>query len=334
MWSPDVTGECTLSEITLHTARGNEVSLSVVVCTYNRADLLKRLLTSLSRMQADPKDYEVIVVDNNSTDDTMRVTEPFCQSNPHFRYVFEIRQGLSHARNRGWQEARGEYVAYLDDECTVLENWVTVALELTRAPAADVFGGPYFGDHLQSPPVWWQSTYESYQLSETARFLNEGEFIRGANLLIRKSILEASHGFDTDLGMKGDDAAYGEETEWQRRYRKNTKNPTIYYDPKLFVYHLVRKEKYDLRYMLQSRFLGGRHIYSVFWASSPGSRRRWRISLVGEAALTLVRMAVGLTWSLGVRDRRKYPFVRNFFYERSLNSIEHLGFLYERFHQS
>jgi len=319
---------------TLQPVSETDVILSVVVCTYNRVELLERLLHSLSAVQADPDRFEVIVVDNNSTDDTSRVAESGIVTRSRFTYVAEERQGLSYARNRGWQEACGVYVAYLDDECTVPENWISMALELIREPAADVFGGPYFGSYLTTPPFWWKSSYESYQLSDTARFLNDGEYIRGANLFIKRSVLASSDGFDADLGMTGGVIAYGEESEWQRRYRKTTEKPTVFYDPHLFVYHLVRKEKYDPRYMLRSRFAGGRHIYSVFWARSTSTRSRWRISLLAEAIFTAARLVFGFAWRFGIRDRRKYPHIQNYMYEMSFYHVQHLGFLFERFLQT
>ena len=102
--------------------------VSVIVCTYNRAVLLERLLQSLSALKAEPEQFEIIVVDNNSTDETRHIAESFENPRIQFNYFFEARQGLSHARNRGWQEAKGEYVAFLDDEFTVPENWMAKAL--------------------------------------------------------------------------------------------------------------------------------------------------------------------------------------------------------------
>ena len=96
---------------------GMKPSISVVVCTFNRAQLAATAIESLCEQTADKSQYEVIVVDNNSQDNTREVTEDFCSRYPNLRYCLEEEQGLSHARNRGWRESRGVYVAYVDDDC-------------------------------------------------------------------------------------------------------------------------------------------------------------------------------------------------------------------------
>jgi len=90
--------------------------ISVIVCTYNRAELLRELLPTLCEQTVAFTQYEVIVIDNGSTDHTKTVAAVFAARYPQVRYCYEPRQGLSHARNRGWQEAKGDYVAYIDDD--------------------------------------------------------------------------------------------------------------------------------------------------------------------------------------------------------------------------
>ena len=88
--------------------------ISVVVCTYNRADLLASVLQSLCEQTLNCSHYEIIVVDNNSGDNTRAVTEDYCRRYPNVHYYLETSQGLSNARNHGWQVAKSKYVAYLD----------------------------------------------------------------------------------------------------------------------------------------------------------------------------------------------------------------------------
>ncbi|MGD8380729.1 MAG: glycosyltransferase, partial [Syntrophobacterales bacterium] len=92
------------------------IKISVIVCTYNRAELLGGTLRTLCHQTLDTSEYEVIVVDNNSTDNTREVVDEFCRRSSNVRYCFEPQQGLSHARNQGLQEAKGKYVAYIDDD--------------------------------------------------------------------------------------------------------------------------------------------------------------------------------------------------------------------------
>ena len=122
-------------------------TFSVVICTYQRADLLKTALQSLCQQSLDCAEYEVIVIDNNSTDHTQAIAEAFVNRLPNFKYHLEPNQGLSHARNRGWREAQGTYVAYIDDECKVPGRWLEAAKRLVDERNPGVLGGPFFGYH-------------------------------------------------------------------------------------------------------------------------------------------------------------------------------------------
>ncbi len=111
---------------------------SVIICTHNHADLLKPVLADVCQQNIDDSEFEVIVIDSHSTDETRFVTEPFCQYYPNVRYFFEA--SLSHAHQRGWYEARGQYVVYIDDECQVPTQLLTVANEIIEQYSPTLFG--------------------------------------------------------------------------------------------------------------------------------------------------------------------------------------------------
>src|SRR5687768_12492925 len=101
--------------------------ISVVVCTYNRAALLPQALRSLFAQKIENLDYEIVVVDNNSSDDTPAAVESLKSESPvPLRYVRESRQGNAYARNAGVEQAAGSIIAYLDDDCIADENWVAI----------------------------------------------------------------------------------------------------------------------------------------------------------------------------------------------------------------
>ena len=120
------------------------VIFSVIICTYNRVGLLSGALESIGHQKFDNKKFEIIVVDNNSTDYSKSLVESFIKKYPNTRYIIEPHQGLSFARNRGWMEARGEYVAYIDDDARAEKNWLEVALMCFKEiqPEPKVVGGP------------------------------------------------------------------------------------------------------------------------------------------------------------------------------------------------
>src|SRR5581483_927586 len=109
--------------------------VSVVLSTYNRAHVLPRALDSLAQQSFPPECYEVLIVDNNSNDGTRQIGESFCARFSHFRYVFEPKQGLSHARNTGIRVARASLIAFTDDDVRASSDWVSTIADLAGSPA-------------------------------------------------------------------------------------------------------------------------------------------------------------------------------------------------------
>ena len=303
---------------------------SVIICTYNRCDLLVNALQALSGQTLEKSNYEVIVVDNNSQDNTRDITEGFSLKFPNIRYCLETQQGLSYARNRGWRQSNGTYVAYIDDECKVPTKWLAVAKQIIECQSPAVFGGPYYGYHNSSMPCWWKKSYESFELSETARNLRPEENLRGANIFIQRNLLEMTGGFSIELGMSGEVLAYGEEADLQKRIRTTMPNVLIYYDPDLYIYHLVRSEKVTWRYILCSRFAGGRHIYTVFCDDIPEVSGLYKIGLLLKAILTIFIFFASFLIGVLRLDRKRYPYLQNYLYENTFMHVQTFGLIYER----
>jgi glycosyltransferase involved in cell wall biosynthesis len=133
-----------------------ECVVSVNICTYNRCDLLKVSLESLLCQEADGLRYEVVVVDNNSTDGTRHLVESFVRrGHTNVRYFFEQRQGLSFARNTGIQAARAPILAFTDDDVRVAPNWIaTIKRSLDEHPEVDCIGGRVLPWWTCAPPAW------------------------------------------------------------------------------------------------------------------------------------------------------------------------------------
>ena len=103
--------------------------LSVILCTYNRDKYIYNVLKSLAENTLSPDQYEIVLVDNNCTDNTHSECDRFVKDFPEvtFRYFVETNQGLSHARNRGIRESKGDILVYVDDDATVNKNAVPVS---------------------------------------------------------------------------------------------------------------------------------------------------------------------------------------------------------------
>ena len=298
--------------------------ISVVICTYNRADLLANALRSVCEQSLGSDEYEVIVVDNNSTDHTREVVERFVGAYPNVRYCLETQVGLSHARNRGWQEAKGEYVAYTDDDCEVPPEWLAVAKEIVGERSPVVFGGPYQAFYMSQKPPWYKDSYGSMDYGPAARCLSSGEALAGNNMFFRRQALVDSGGFDAKLGMTGGQVGYGEDNEIQNRLGVRHGNCAIYYDPRLTLGHLVRAEQMTIRWVLRAHVAKGRYRYWTSQARISNASRNRAVTVVKAATVMLV-FARDCLRGLFFRDRERYPYYQNWLYERAAWRLAGLG---------
>jgi len=206
-------------------------------------------------------DCEVIVVDNLPDYSTRFVVENIQEKGFKLRYLIEKRMGLSSARNKGWKVAKGQYVAFVDDDAVVSKNWSDEILSyINRNPEVEVFGGPYSKFFLSAPPSWFPPDYgESSWGKKEKELLIPKEWLSGTNIIIKKNLLKKLGGFNTNLGMKGKKVAYGEETLLQMEVNKL--GIPIYYLPSIRVEHLVSEYKYSLSWLLKSSYQSGRSFY-------------------------------------------------------------------------
>lgn len=130
--------------------------ISAVITTYNRSEMLAAALEPLLRQNAGGVRYEVIVVDNNSTDNTRATVEAFiARGYPNLRYVFEPKQGIAHGRNAGIAAARGDIIAFTDDDVVVTDNWIAVIKRaFAENPDVEFIGGKILPDWAEPPPHW------------------------------------------------------------------------------------------------------------------------------------------------------------------------------------
>jgi len=308
-----------------------QLMISVVLCTCNRAELFVKALSTLCEQLLETRFYEIIIVDNNSTDSTRSIADKFCRDYPNIRYVLETHQGLSYARNRGWKEARGLYVAYVDDDCSMPAQWLKIAIEIINKIASAVFGGPYFAFYNSSKPYWWKDSYGNYEQARVSRPLRELEYLRGGNIFFRRKVLEDMKGFEAKLGMSGQTLGYGEETHLQRRIRSAMPNEIIYYDTRLYNYHLVRSEKMRLGWNLYSHFVNGRDSNEIFQKPFHKIGRLNKLDLLCQAILVFFKLQVNYLNGVVRRDRELYPYLNNYLYENTSKYFVTFGELYDEF---
>jgi glycosyltransferase involved in cell wall biosynthesis len=236
--------------------------ITVILCTYNRRKSLATALDSVAASQVPSSiPWEVLVIDNNSTDGTRELVENFSRRYPgRFRYLFESQQGKSCALNRGVREANGDVLAFVDDDVTVEPSWLrnlTASLESDRWSGA---GGQVVPLWNTERPKWLPDSGDIlaplvlFNPGEEAGALSEPPF--GTNMAFRKKVFERYGEFRTDLGPRPNSAIRGEDTEFGRRVLNGGEE--IYYEPGAVVYHPVTPDRLTRKYFLQWWFDKGR----------------------------------------------------------------------------
>lgn len=246
--------------------RGSGIDASVVIATYKRAAMLDTTLKSIARLRADRLSWEVIVVDNNSRDETQAVVARRARDCPApLTYVLETRQGRSSALNAGIAAASGAIVATTDDDVVVHEGWLTAACDALRITdddrrgAADPLiryaGGPVEPMWEVPPPRWLDLTRGDLWGTIAIQDHGDRAFVYeqarkvplGANLAAHRSLFDEVGGFREDLGRTIGATPFGQEVpEWLMRVR--TAGYRGVYTPEMRVRHHIPAARLTRRY--------------------------------------------------------------------------------------
>ncbi len=285
------------------------MKVTVILCTYNRCQSLARALNSAAALKMpESVQWEVLVVDNNSSDRTREVVEEFEQVYPgRFRYLFEAQPGKSHALNAGIRASRADVVAFMDDDVTVAEDW----LHNLTAPLQDEewagAGGRILGQWTSSPPAWltldgpyaplFVAVLAMFDQGPDAGVLSEPPF--GTNMAFRRSMFERYGGFRADLGPHPDSQMRSEDTEFGRRLL--TAGERLRYEPSALVYHPVSPERTQKKYFLAWYFDKGRADIREFGIPAGGR-------LFGRIPLHMFRRIVMCTlrWMVALQTRQRF----------------------------
>jgi glycosyltransferase involved in cell wall biosynthesis len=211
-----------------------------------------------------PRDeWEVVVVDNNSTDDTQQLFAEFAREHAEFnlRIVSEHRQGVSHASNRGIVESTGEYIAMIDDDEEVNTGLGRAYVDFFDThPDVVAGGGKYIPLYEYRTPAWLSPLAERpisnpLDMGERAKPFRGERFPGGGNMGIRRSAVERYGMFNPELGRMGKKLLAGEEKDLFRRLQ--AAGETIWYIPEAQILHIIPRERLTLDYLARvSRMVG------------------------------------------------------------------------------
>jgi GT2 family glycosyltransferase len=288
-------------------------NITVILCTYNRYQSLAKALESVAAsVLPDSIDWEVLVVDNNSRDLTHDVVEEFRRQYPgRFRYLFEGQQGKSYALNSGIREARGEVLAFMDDDVTVepawLENLTSVLHDGKYAGSA----GRILPMRGFVPPRWLALDGPLNLAGALCAYCNPGDVPGelktppyGANMAFRSEMFEKYGFFRTDLGPRPNSEMRFEDTEFGRRLMLGGER--LRYVPSAIVYHEVHESRVRKEFFLAWWFDFGR-----------GSVREDEGQMSTLEGLKILARIVLTTprWLLGLDPQRRFYSKCRIWYE-------------------
>lgn len=230
--------------------------ISIVICTYNREQFLPGLMDSILRQNLNRNSFEILFIDNNSTDTTPVLCQQFIQDYPdyHIRYTVENQQGLSFARNRGIKEAQGEYITFADDDAVLAPDFLEkVCTYLDQYPDIAEVGGPIYLRYLGKIPAWENPYINSllgYFHPASLPYLMDKKnrkYPRGSNMTFRTNIFNTCGNFNIALGRVKRLLMGGEEKDIA--FRILDANYKIAYIPEAVVYHLVPENRTTFQFI-------------------------------------------------------------------------------------
>ena len=233
----------------------SNVRVTVAIITYNRARFLRETLAGVVRQNYPTDRWELLIVDNNSTDDTRQVVESFASAKPVPRWILETHQGLDHGRNRAVAEARGEILVLADDDILVEPDWLSqlvAPFAFEQASEIGVVGGeviPVFPDGI---PRWMEGSHRPLAFRPDIGPLPAHQMPMGANFAFPRAVF-ASHGlFNADLDRQGASLFGGGDSDMIRRLRGA--GLEVWFVPGAKVLHQIPRGRLTFRYATRHAF--------------------------------------------------------------------------------
>ncbi|MGC8862118.1 MAG: glycosyltransferase [Armatimonadota bacterium] len=261
--------------------------ISVIICTWNRSDGIRAALGGLARQTLPPEEFEALVVDNNSRDDTRQVVASIASTAPYpVHYILETRQGKCWALNAGITAANGEIVACLDDDCVPDDDWLAQIAGAFEREEVGIVGGPclsVFSEDVRA---------DEYRHFLGRRFF--GDFAPytafteifdknlplGMNLAFRKEVADAVGGFDVRLGPRPEAHFGREETAFIRAAQRA--GYRVFYSPSMVVRHHIQDGRVTWEAIRRQGYFSGRGVCKERYG------RAARGSLIRKVAPTLI----------------------------------------------
>jgi glycosyltransferase involved in cell wall biosynthesis len=249
---------------------GFVMSISCVIPTLNRSALLRVTIESLINQDISPNIYEVLIVDNGSTDDTKETSQRIMKAtaNRQIRYIFDPEPGLLTGRHRGALEAEGELLVFVDDDIEATSGWLQAIFDTFKSPRVQLVGGRNLPKFEVRPPAWLQSFWEVAHnggcsctwlslLDLGARELEiDPNYVWGLNFAIRKSALHDLGGFHPDCMPQALQRFQGDGETGLTMKARSCGHRAVY-QPKATIYHIIPANRMTPEYFEQRAYYQG-----------------------------------------------------------------------------
>jgi len=267
------------------------LKISAIISTFNRDSFLPGLFDSLKDQTLPHDQFEIIIVNNNSSDSTEKLSLDFINNSSGIkvRYFTEPNQGLSFARNRGIKESAGDLVTFIDDDALPAKDFLEkTVFFFDEHPGAGAAGGKILLRFMDKSPGWYNRF-----LSPLLGYFNYGDrtrifrdnYFRGSNMTFRRTLFDTFTPFDTRLGRFGTTLTGGEEKELF--YRMKNKGVQLWYIADAIVYHLVPAERTTVDFIRKQ-------------AEGTGRGKRIQAQIEGNLSILKALISEDLRWGASV----------------------------------
>jgi glycosyltransferase involved in cell wall biosynthesis len=245
----------------------HSVKISVIIPTRNRAHVIVKTLDSLAGQVFPLENYEVIVIDNASTDETKKVVDDYMNKISNLKYFYEAKPGLHNGRHRGATEAFGDILAYLDDDVIVSGNWLEGVYEGFQDSSVGIVTGNILPHFEETSPKWLDLQWEecSYgrvlgwlslmDFGDTMKYIRT-DYVCGCNIAVRKDLLMKCNGFHPD-SMPNELIRYRGDGETAVVGKIRNLNYKTLFNPKASVFHIIDKNRMTPKYFYRRAFAQG-----------------------------------------------------------------------------
>jgi len=243
------------------------IKYSIIIPTYNRANILDKCLQHICELDDPSENWEVLVMNNSSTDNTEDVIKEYQSRIPQLRYYNTKDPGLHIGRNIGCEKAKGEILCYIDDDSFVSKGWLKGIEDSFTDPVVVLVGGPSLPKYENEPPEWINHFWDKVEFGKCLDYLSLVDFgnnagyisplyVPGCNFNIRKKILLKIGGFHPD-GMPKDKILFRGDGETFVVYKIMDLNLSALYSPEVLIHHYIPKTRQTIEYFCTRAFNQG-----------------------------------------------------------------------------